>query len=297
MACLKNQKKSVLENNSSETTQKRELRFTGLSRSGNHAIINWVIKQLDGDYCFLNCSEPKHNPFTSARPLDETGEVLETNLQNFDLEAEQEGKFCKKDYLLYSHEDCFLGPLHHKVFRNNHNSWVGKSEKFNDVLILRDPFNLFASRIKSGFIALNQTEAPEAQQISPLTLRRIYKQHARAFLGDKNLLNNKVTINYNRWASSTAYRHEIAEQLQLAFTDSGFEDVARVAGGSSFDGIKLSGRASSMKLHSRWEQYAEKEEFRDLFDEELVELSRRIFGNIAPVKFFQEHFSKNVALS
>ncbi|MGB7785066.1 MAG: hypothetical protein WBL27_03095 [Salinimicrobium sp.] len=279
-----------------ETTQQREIRFTGLSRSGNHAIINWVIKQLNGSYCFLNCTEPKHNPYLSARPLNRAGDVLETNIGDLDLQAEQQGNFSKKSHLLYSHEDCFLGPLHHKVFRTNHNSWVGKSEKFNDVLILRDPFNLFASRIKSGLIAGHYTHHG-ARPISLITLRRIYKQHARAFLGDRNFLRNKILINYNLWASSAEYRRQLAQELEINFSDEGFEEVAQVAGGSSFDGIKLSGKASSMKLHSRWESYAEKEHFWDLFDDELVELSSRIFGEIAPIEFYRENFSKNAVLS
>ncbi len=281
------QKKSRLK--STKIVQKRELRFTGLSRSGNHAIINWVIKQLHGSYCFLNCTEPKHNPFSTARPLNDKGEVFETNLEQFDLQEHRKGEFVKKEHLLYSHEDCFLGPLHHKTFRNNHDSWVGASEKFNDVLILRDPFNLFASRIKAGLITGQHTHHG-ARPISIHTLRRIYKQHAKAFLGEKDFLKNKLTINYNRWASSRDYRRSIATELEIPFSDNGFEEVAGVAGGSSFDGIEHSGKASTMKLHSRWENYSESEHFWDLFDEELVELSRRIFGDIPPVAFYREQF-------
>lgn len=276
--------------------QERESRFTGLSRSGNHAIINWVIKQLNGSYCFLNCTEPKHSPFFTARPLNRAGEVLETNLQNFDLQAEQNGNFQKKKHLLYSHEDCFLGPLHHKIFRDNHDTWVGKSKNFKDVLILRDPFNLFASRIKSGLIKGHHTHHG-ARPISLHTLKRIYKQHARAFLGENDFLKNKVAINYNQWSTSSEYRSKIAARLEIPFTDQGFEEVTGVAGGSSFDGVQLSGKASSMKLHSRWESYAEKENFWALFDEELVELSSRIFGNIAPVQYFREHNSQSFSFS
>ena len=281
---------------SRKIVQNRELRFTGLSRSGNHAIINWVIKQLPGSYCFLNCTEPKHNPFSTARPLNDAGEVFETNIEHFNLQAHKEGDLVKKEHLLYSHEDCFLGPLHHKTFRNNHDSWVGASEKFSDVLILRDPFNLFASRIKAGLITGQHTHHG-ARPISLRTLRRIYKQHAKAFLGEKDFLKNKLTINYNRWASSLDYRRKVAAELEIPFSDNGFEEVAGVAGGSSFDGIEHWGKASSMKLHSRWKNYSENERFWDLFDEELVELSRRIFGEIPPVAFYREQFQQKPAFN
>lgn len=266
-----------------EYTQQREIRFTGLSRSGNHAIINWVINQLEGSYCFLNCTEPKHNPFLTARPLNKAGDVLQTNLANFDLQAEQKGNFSRKKHLLYSHEDCFLGPLQHKTFRENHDLWMGKSATFNDVLILRDPFNLFASRKKSGLMTGHYTHHG-VRPISISILKRIYKQHAREFLGEKNLLKNKIVINYNRWTSSLEYRQQLAQQLEVPFTDSGFETVAAVAGGSSFDGTQLSGKASSMKLHSRWERYADNENFWELFDDEIMELSVKIFGPILPME-------------
>ena len=46
-----------------------EIRVVGMSRSGNHAIINWILQGIRGPYCFLNCAEAGHNPFAWARPL------------------------------------------------------------------------------------------------------------------------------------------------------------------------------------------------------------------------------------
>jgi hypothetical protein len=46
-----------------------EIRVIGMSRSGNHAIIDWVLSQARGRMCFLNCAEPGTNPFRSARPV------------------------------------------------------------------------------------------------------------------------------------------------------------------------------------------------------------------------------------
>lgn len=273
-----------------KVVQEKEIRFTGLSRSGNHAIINWVIRQIDGRYCFLNCTEPKHNPFLTARPLwEEDGQEYDTNVPEFSLAQEQEGKFSAKDHLLYSHEDIFLGTLNHKVFRNNHDEWVGQSRDFKDVLILRDPFNLFASRIKSGLMWGHFTHHG-TRPISTKVLIRLYKQHAREFLGEKKNLKEKVCINYNSWASSAAYRKEIAGQLEIPFSDKGIEEVSKVAGGSSFDGTKLSGKASSMKLHCRWKEFADDRGFWDLFDDELLALTVAIFGEIPAVQYYQENF-------
>lgn len=274
-------------------TQAKEFRFIGMSRSGNHAIINWVINQLPGSYVFLNCTEPKHNPYTSARPLSPEGKWYQTNITDFDPGEEISGNFRTKDFLLYSHEDCFLGTLNHSSFRKNHDLWMGKSEVRKDLLVLRDPFNLFASRIKSGLLRGHYSHG--ARPISTLTLKRIYKQHVREFLGEKKNLKNLVRVNFNSWIQFPEYREQITRQLGIPFTDKGFWEVSRVAGGSSFDGLKHSGKAYKMDLHDRWKEFADDEEYWELFDTELVELTYQIFGNIEPVEFFQKKYSARLA--
>jgi hypothetical protein len=138
------------------------------------------------------------------------------------------------------------------------------------VLILRDPFNLFASRRRIG-----------AGKINDHVAMRMWKQHARASLGGCDHFRSarrSIVISYNRWRDSSAYRRRIAERLGLEFTDAGFESITSVGGGSSFDGMRLQGRASAMATDRRWRAFADCEYFRRLFDAEVLELSERIFG-------------------
>lgn len=265
-----------------------EFRFVGMSRSGNHAIINWVISQLNGTYCFLNCAEPKHNPFTSARPLGVEANIYKTNIPSFNLLQEQQGDFSAKDYLLYSHEDCFLGSLNHPVYKKNRDRWLGQAAVKRNILILRDPFNLFSSRIKSGLIIGHYTHHG-TRPISIPILKRIYKQHAREFLERKKYLDNRVLINFNNWAADKDYRKSIADTLQIPFTDKGFKEVSYVAGGSSFDGTNLSGRANKMDLHNRWKEFARDDFFWSMFDAELIELTQEIFDITPPITFLKEN--------
>ena len=262
---------------------KKELRILGLSRSGNHAVINWILSQINGNYCFLNCTEPKYNPFLTARPLNKEGVVFKTNIEGFSIEKEQEGELAEKDYLIYNHEDCFLGSMNKKGQSTFRQEWVGSSADFQDILILRDPFNLFASRIKAGLLGGHYTHHG-ARPISLPTLRRIYKQHSREYIGLKNNLKNKVLINFDSWSSIKEYRKNIARQLDIPFSDKGFTEVPEVAGGSSFDGIKYAGQPHKMDLQNRWQKYASDEEFWEMFDEEIVELSKKIFGKLAAAK-------------
>lgn len=266
-----------------EIIHKKEFRIIGLSRSGNHAVINWIIRQLEGSYCFLNCAEPKFNPFLTARPLNGDGLVYKTNITGFDLQEEQLGQFRKKDYLLYNHEDCFLGPFQKPEHQTQHQKWVGRSGQQRDILILRDPFNLFASRIKAGFLKEYPTYNNE-KRVSLAILKRIYKQHAREFLGTKNFLKNKVLVNFNSWSTDPSYREKLAAELGIPYSESAHHEVPEVAGGSSFDGIKFSGAAHKMKLDHRWEHFASDEKYRAMFDPELIELTRKIFGEIPALK-------------
>ncbi len=69
-----------------------------------------------------------------------------------------------------------------------------------DVLILRDPYNLFASRLTSGI-----------GSVSPHVAARIWCQHAREFNGSRShLRRDLVTVNYNCWATSGSYRRGIS---------------------------------------------------------------------------------------
>lgn len=267
--------------------QRNEFRIVGISRSGNHAIINWMLKQIKGRYLFLNCAEPKYDPYLSARPLNNEGKVYQTNIQNFDLQKEREKIFSVKDYLLYNYEDCFLGPLNNKVQKEERKNWVGPSENKKDVLILRDPFNMYASRLKAGFLRGHSLQHRK-ELIAGSTLRRIYKQHAREFLSEKNYLKNKLCIKFNSWSTDKDYRKSIAADLNIPFTDEGFKEVNSVAGGSSFDGIGHSGRATEMQVNSRWKKFAHDEDFWTFFDPELIELTRMIFGEIPPLQYYLE---------
>lgn len=248
---------------------RQEYRVIGMSRSGNHAVINWILSQTRGRTCFLNCTEPKFNPFRSARPLDD-GRCIQVNYDGFDLDAELCGQFSDKDLLIYSHEDCFLGTIAKGPFEDNHDALVGPSLRRSDVLILRDPFNLFASRFRAGF-----------GEVSSQTALRIWKQHAREFLGDRRYLRQpRVLINYNRWAAEKDYRRDVAEQLGLSFCDSSRQHVPAVGNGSSFDGRRYNGNAARMKLEERWKHYIHDRSYVEMFDADVRSLSQRIFGDV-----------------
>ncbi|MFP4144072.1 MAG: hypothetical protein ACLFV3_02915 [Phycisphaeraceae bacterium] len=249
-------------------TNEQEMRVIGMSRSGNHAILNWIFAQAPPRTCLLNCAEGKENPFLTARPMD-SGRPYRANYE-FDLEREQRGRLSAKNLLLFSHEDNFLGNAVSDAYEREHDGWVGPTRRRRDVLILRDPFNLFASRLRAGSAEVGLTVA-----------KRIWKQHAREFIqGPSRLRHDPVLIRYNQWFTDRDYRRALADRLGLTFTDAGLREVAACHGGSSFDGLAYDGDAQQMGVLSRWKHYAADAQYRMLFDEELIEMSESIFGPI-----------------
>jgi len=249
-----------------EIVNHNEIRVVGMSRSGNHAIIEWLLAQTSGRTCLLNCAEPGQNPYLWARPLgpDEPGHRANYRI---DIHAEQAGKFSRKNYLVHSYEDVFLGSFRKPQHMADRPRWVGRSARQIDVLILRDPYNLFASRLATGFSVLSQEMAV-----------KVWCQHARQFAGRRRYLEQPVCINYNLWASSAAYRSGVAEQLGLEFDDRTAQQVPSCGGGSSFDGLAYNGEASTMRVFDRWRNYSHDPAYLALFTKQARALAREIFG-------------------
>jgi len=249
--------------NSPEIVNQKEIRVVGLKRSGNHAIINWIRKQHHGEVWHLNKIPVKRNPYR----------FLYEHYPKEKLKQEAKGNFTKKDCLIYSYEDHALEQITNKGFESKAELYLGKSASKYDLLILRDPFNLLASRFKKGYI---KVKCPD------ITLVELWISYAKEYLGETNLLKSKkICVNYNQWFSDVNYRRQLAEQLNVKFSDAGFNDVKGQGGGSSFDGLTFRGKAAEMDVLNRWKVFADDPQYRKLIDNvELRDYSERIFGHI-----------------
>ncbi|GMU23443.1 MAG: hypothetical protein AMXMBFR13_35210 [Phycisphaerae bacterium] len=107
-----------------EYANRREIRLVGMPRSGNHAIIQWILAQSAGRYCFLHAVQVNSNRFLTSQPLhDPAGSGAIVNYAGFNLWREQAGRFTPKDLLLYSHEDEFLGRVGTENFERYHDGF------------------------------------------------------------------------------------------------------------------------------------------------------------------------------
>ena len=246
----------VVRNNS----EKYEYKVLGLRRTGNHAIINWILSQAKGIVSFANDLTLMQRP--------ETANLRETRLN----------RLGGKKYICHSYEDFFV----HEVFDENvtfHDDYFGKSSKVFNILILRDPYNLFASQLYwKKWRGEKFRNDPEHRKL----LVEQWKCIAREFLNETNFIKeNKVCINYNLWVTSRDYRKGLARKLELTFSDKGRNKVSRYGSGSSVDQQYKTGKGTTMRVLERWTLVKDEPVFRQILqDSELIELSKRIFGTI-----------------
>ncbi len=259
----------------------KEIRFVGLQRSGNHAIINWIYSQCSEPRCHLNWVKVDQNPFYCFQRRATVREFQKDLFTKFNINAEKIGLFARKNLFMFSYEDESLEKIVSEKFEKNHDMWIGRSKKRYDLLLLRDPFNLFASRLKKEDDIIENKYSLRKESERKI-LSGLWKEHAKEFIGEtSSLKNSKVCVNYNKWVADKDYRKEIARLLDLEFTDAGFEEVLHIGGGSSFDRIKYNQKASDMKVLERWKHYIDDNDFLDIFkDREIIDLSRKIFGEI-----------------
>jgi len=236
---------------------KSEIRVIGLQRNGNHAIINWIIQQSGSNVLFFNDVEPE-NPFDESRLMGDKNNLSASNF----------------DRVIYSYEDRLLNLITHKNYYPQKNMYNVNADKRIDLLILRNPFNSFASRMKHQAVS-----SQLSTYISGLSLPQLWITYANEYLGKSHYLKNLVTLNYDLWCCSVDYRKQIAGKLNIEFTDKGFKDITSFGQGSSFDSTKFDKKSTEMATDQRWKSFANDKKFTELFrDKMVIRLTRKIFG-------------------
>ena len=229
----------------------RVFNITGIRRSGNHAIIEWILHHYSGFSVHYNDIK------NLSSPLDAYYILYKWKLGN--------------PAITFSFEDISI-----KDFLNNAGLFLNAERKFN-ILIMRDPYNLFASRYNW------QTEQGHRFRTSLKYRRKIialWKNHAERYLtwSDESSLN--IPINYNRWCLDMDYQKTLLKSLDVPITKvNQIYQIPNFGYGSSFTGIDPIYDKSLFQ--QRFHKFRDKENFMEIFeDDELVALSDRIFGKL-----------------
>lgn len=217
-------------------------------RSGRHAIMNWLAKHY-GSYFVFDTS--LHAPYSCAMPA-ECPELL-----MFNLDSDTS----------WTYANALFDPT------SDFRKW--ESKKLADtpswlvrLLILRDPYNAFASQLRLGNLTERTYKVATAQ----------WKELAREYLGTTNRLRGAIALNYNFWFSSIEYREEVAARFDKPLCDEAINDVP-VGKDSAFDARRYSAMAQQMLVLHRWEQMRDHPFMRRLMSDRSVgELSDAIWN-------------------
>ena len=276
-------------------TNEIEIRVLGLQRSGNHALITWITAQYPKkSWCFLNnIKHGDYDPFQFAASTQTSGLG-----EDLDLES----------LLIYSYEDVvsqmqpsldFLDSALDATSQASHRHQRGSSRNIFDVIVIRDPFNYFASRLKRDDGFGGAVNVPQLvydwKRMAQYALKAIEHPVPGLMVG-----------NFNQWFADRNYREELSRRLDGVFSDETKDDVHFFGGGSSFESagacripmaevlrkwkkafhpkryLRLqwyAPKGSQMKVTQRWMKMIADERYRQIFrDPEIAGLSHQLFG-------------------
>jgi LPS sulfotransferase NodH len=272
------------------TFNRREIRVAALQRSGHHGVINWIAGQSDSPLLFLNDARPGTNPFFTATIVSRSGSSAELA----PIPRAAVAPFAPRACLVHSYEDRPLKDVFCDEFETHHDDWVGASAERSDVIVVRDPFNTFASRMRASWMRHQLTEAE-----GRATVIALWKEYAREALGETRIMpRRRVVILFNLWIGDQDYRRERSSALGLSFSDAGFRKLSPEYGASSFDGMRFDGRTEEMPLLERWKEYVDDALFHQIFaDPEIWELSDALFEPIEGTECFRRSSRKKRALT
>lgn len=188
----------------------------GLSRSGNHAIIRWMVGQYEDsgyEVFFHNNAIKNFMEYLNLRGGGGMYGLPGPNPKFIDILMHITRN--DKKVFIISFEDLVIDER------------LGQITEFADhnVVILRDPYNLFASRIQGLLPPRGKKGAAKVPALKEVEVKKYISQY-QEFAGESSHLKNKVCINYNYWVTDENYRKTISESLGAKFTDARYRQRA-----------------------------------------------------------------------
>lgn len=227
-----------------------KMSVAGLKRCGNHAIIHWLLSNL-------NFRHQVHIPAPHDSMTNRDGTVRFFN--NID-----QWMPIKSAVSLQSLEDKCISEI----------SAITSRHCNKNVLILRDPLNMLASRIKGEGVNYKRHKH----------ILNLWVEYAREYINETTFL-DITPISYNEWLISRDYRDQICNSLGVENYDE-TEYVSTSGRGSSFIGVN---KDATYNYLNRYKMITFQDSYIDLFkNDELIQLSNTIFPDIDITGYFNK---------
>jgi hypothetical protein len=255
----------------------REIHVIGIQRTGQHAISSWLIGYFENVCYKNNMSQARENPRYSQgiqppwwyfKPSEREQWVEDC------LPSIRQGM----DAIVLGTELTFrnfglnpnLDNMRNKMCQRCH---VDRFSKRTDyLLVCRHPLNHYASVLKWR---------RNRRLRSPKRFARVWVEMAQEILGEREgICGNKTPVLYDKWFNSEQYRRELADKLDLNFTDRRLNIVMDIGiknnRGSSFDGMSYKNNGQKMNVLNRWEGVKDHPSYREVAENEEVQKYARL---------------------
>lgn len=218
----------------------RVMRVYGMRRSGNHAVINWMMRNApDGAGLFLNNCKPNRDPVTSARGVAVYHGAVE---QDFDRLEDKLRVAGDTPFTIVSYEDRMPEPKRRALF----------DAPETCVIIYRSFLHWAASLLR---------KIQGNAGYGPLERMRVMMQAIRTYgeMLDRVRDSDVIALCYDDWTADAAYRETALDRLDLPGRDLDLGVIQRYGGGSSFQG--KAGDAADLAVAQRAAQMAQDLEY------------------------------------
>ena len=257
-----------------------------LKRSGQHAVINWLGYSISSTIHLNNCKFIRKG--WKISPLPQTGRFVtyqneikvDSNLlalrkdeSSLDLCLKTISLLGPFENLIYSFENFSLNDLYLKKFIRHIKPTV--------LLILRDPYNCFASSLhlynKYGKSAINL----QCQKSK-------FMEYSKQVMGIENFLEYPVTmVDYGKWFCDDTYKKLILERLGFpdhSWNDRVMSEIQPFGGGSSFDEENIDISSLKKRVFERWKTCQSDDNYRNLINDPMLsDLTIKLFGISNPI--------------
>ena len=237
------------------------LQLFALCRSGNHAIIEWMLRNV--------C----HHPIENVRGV--TGLYVQ--------QSKEDGVYFRNNVNhTVPDQKRWKPPRQYKLMIESHEDTPIRSIRsgYTAFAIIREFGNLLASRYQKFWAEDSKRLAHWSREPHNRTyLIRIkeliaaWKNHARSIQQKK-----VIGVLYDRWVVDLAYRNSVMELFGLHNWADDRSNVSECGDGSSFIGMELENDHS--RYLNRWEQVEFPADLKRavLADKELITLNKELFG-------------------
>jgi len=219
------------------------MRVFGIRRCGQHAVINWILRNSDRAHqVFLNsCTMRKSAIRTCGQSEIDGTPARKAHFLKAALEKHLH--IGAKPFVLISYEAGYPPDLYQQGDLTN---GFENADFSHEVLVIRRFVNWLPSFIRLLRVML-PASPPESLEISNGIVFEMmrYKAHLIAAAASPHLI-----ISYDQWHADDRYRRAKLAELGLPDVDNSHGEVQKYGGGSSFS--KRSLPAVELDVHNRW---------------------------------------------